>query len=233
MRRSFVLAAGLLVSAAVTLQAQGLRVAPRALLGISGTLGRPVGEFQQFVGWGGGLDGYGLIPLPGSSSMGLRVEGSLLIYGHESYRTPFSSTVRRVTVDVNTDNFIFGLGVGPQLTLGHGRIRPYLFGTAGLSYFATISSVEGTADFDDDGFSSTNFDDFTFALNGGGGLLIGLSRGRHPVSLDLSAVTRYNGEAVYMRRGGIIERADGSLTLETIRSQANLVSFRVGIAIGL
>ena len=95
MRRSIVLvAAALFTAAAGPLQAQGLRVAPRALLGLSGTLGRPVGEFQQFVGWGGGLDLYGLIPLPGSSAMGLRVEGSLLLYGHESYRAPFSTILK-------------------------------------------------------------------------------------------------------------------------------------------
>ncbi len=113
----------LLASAAGTLQAQELRESPRAWLGASGTLGRPVGEFQQFVDWGGGLDVYSVIPVFGQSPFGMRLEGSLTLYGHEEYQAPLSTTVSRVTVDVNTANFIAGLGVGPQVTLGHGRIR--------------------------------------------------------------------------------------------------------------
>ena len=43
----------------------------------------------------------------------------------------------------------------------------------------------------------------------------------------------YNGEAEYLIRGGIVENWDGSVTLFPIRSQANLMTFRTGITIGL
>ncbi len=33
----------------------------RSLFGINGVLARPVGEFQNFVDWGGGIDLYGVI----------------------------------------------------------------------------------------------------------------------------------------------------------------------------
>ncbi len=216
-----------------TTAAQQLRVLPpRHMLGINGTLVRPVGEFQQFVDWGGGLGMYGVINLAPNGLLGLRFDGSFVIYGHERYSTPLSPWVPRVWVDVSTDNMIFSLGLGPQLTLGNGPLRPYLFGTAGLAYFTTVSSVKGADDWD--AFAqSTNFDDVTVALTGGGGMLLRLTRGRHPVSLDLSLQSTYHGETEYLRRGGIVENPDGSLTLFPIRSQTNVVSFRAGVAIGL
>jgi hypothetical protein len=204
----------------------------RSLFGISAVLARPVGEFQNFVDWGGGIDLYGVVNLSRRGPLGIRFDGSFLIYGHESLKRPLSNTIQRVTVDVDTDNLIASLGVGPQLTLGHGALRPYLYGTAGFSYFATVSSARGTADAVSFA-SSTNFDDVTAALTAGGGFLVRLSRGRHPISLDLSAQSVYHGETDYLREGSILESADGSITLVPIRSEANLVTFRLGVAIGV
>jgi len=219
--------------AAAPSAAQGqYRPQPSFAFGLSGVLARPVGEFQRFVDWGGGFGTYGVINFDEGRHVGLRMDGSFVIYGHERYSTVLSPTIRRVWVDVRTDNFIVGFGVGPQFTFGNGPIRPYVYGTAGLSYFATVSSVSGTADFDD-GFSSTNFDHFTGALVGGGGLLFRLTRGRHPISIDMSVQSTYNGEAEYLRRGDIVENLDGSVTLFPIRSQANLVTFRTGVTIGM
>jgi len=218
---------------AVPLAAQGqYRPQSSFAFGINGVLARPVGEFQRFVDWGGGLGTYGVINFDRGRHFGLRLDGSFVMYGHERYSTVLSPTIRRVWVDVDTDNFIVGFGVGPQFTLGNGPIRPYVYGTAGFSYFATVSSVSGTAHFDN-GLSSTNFDHFTGALVGGGGLLFRLTQGRHPISIDMSVQSTYNGEAEYLRRGDIVENLDGSVTVFPIRSQANLVTFRTGITIGM
>ena len=204
----------------------------RSLFGINGVLARPVGEFQDFVDWGGGIDLYGVINLSRRSPVGIRIDGSVLLYGHETLRQPLSNTIQRVMVDVDTDNLIASLGVGPQLTLGHGVLRPYVYGTVGFSYFATVSSVSGTAD--PDAFaSSTNYDDVTAALTAGGGLLLRISSGEHPVSLDVSAQKTYNGETTYLRKGSLLESPDGSISFIPIRSETNLVTFRVGVAIGV
>jgi hypothetical protein len=227
----FVLLTALLASEAVAQEYRGQREVKRSLLGISGVLARPVGEFQDFVDWGGGIDLYGVVNLSRRSPLGIRFDGSLLVYGHESFRRPLSHTVPRVTVDVDTDNLIASLGVGPQLTLGHGAIRPYLYGTVGFSYFATVSSASGTADFH--GMSSTNFDDVTEALTAGGGLLLRLTNGGNPVSLDLSAQSVYHGEADYLREGSVVDSPDGTVSYIAIRSEANLVTFRLGVSIGV
>ncbi len=222
--------AALVASEAQAQDRRGLQQTKRSLFGISGVLARPVGEFQDFVDWGGGIDLYGVVNLPGP--VGIRIDGSFLSYGHESFQQPLSNTIQRVTVDVDTDNLIASLGVGPQLTLGHGALRPYVYGTVGFSYFATVSSVSGTAD--PDAFaSSTNYDDVTAALTAGGGLLLRISRGEHPVSLDLSVQKTYNGETTYLREGSILESPDGSISFIPIRSETNLVTFRIGVAIGV
>ena len=204
----------------------------RSLLGISGVLARPVGEFQDFVDWGGGIDLYGVINLSRRGPVGIRIDGSVLMYGHETLRQPLSNTIQRVMVDVDTDNLIGSLGVGPQLTLGQGPLRPYVYGTVGFSYFATVSSASGTADAGAFA-SSTNFDDVTTALTAGGGLLLRLSRGKHPVSLDFSAQKTYHGETAYLREGSLLESPDGSISFVPIRSETNLVTFRLGVAIGV
>lgn len=204
----------------------------RSLVGINGVLARPVGEFQNFVEWGGGADLYGVVNLSRRGPLGIRIDGSFVIYGHESMRRPLSTTIQRVMVDVDTDNLIGSLGIGPQLTLGHGPLRPYVYGTLGFSYFATVSSASGTAD--GDAFaSSTNYDDVTAAVSAGGGLMLRLTNGGNPVSLDLSAQSVYHGETTYVREGGVLEAPDGSISVVPIRSQANLVTFRLGVAIGV
>ena len=201
----------------------------RHVFGISGTLARPVGEFQNFVSWGGGGSLYGVFNIAKNSPLGVRLEASLLSYGHERMRVPLSLTVQRVWVDVNTDNLIMSGGVGPQLTIGNGPVRPYVYGTVGFAYFATVSSVEGTSN--DEAFASTtNYDDVGAALNGGAGLMIQLSHRKHAAALDMSFQTHRNGNMSYLRSGSILEEPDGSISFTPIYSEANLVTFRIGFA---
>jgi len=221
-----------LAAVAQPVDAQLRRARARGGFGVYGTLARPMGEFQDFVEWGGGFGVYGLYTFDRRGRFGLRMDGTFLLYGHERYTVPFSPYVARVLVDVSTDNLIAGLGAGPQITLGSGGFRPYAFGTVGFSYFATVSSIGGS-DGGETFASTTNFDDVTLALNWGGGILTRIARGRHSVWLDLSAQSTYNGEAEYLNRGGIVEYGDGSVVLHPIVSDANLMTFRVGILVGL
>jgi hypothetical protein len=200
-------------------------------VGLYGTLARPIGEFQRYVDLAGGLGGYWLTYVDRNRVLGLRVEGSWMLYGYESYTVPFGPNVGRVLIDVNTTNMIAGAGLGPQLAVDWGRLRPYVYGTVGFSYFATVSSVEGGASAEPFA-ETTNFDDFTFTAATGAGTLVRLSRGRRLVWLDLSVEQRFNGEADYLREGGIIENGDGSIAIVPIRSDTDLMSFRLGIAIG-
>ena len=82
--------------------------------------------------------------------------------------------------------------------------------------------------------SSTNFDDATFAWAAGGGLYIPIRRrSRHPLSLDIGAQYHANGEARYLREGSIHEDGTGEIFFDPIRSQTNLITYRLGITVGL
>jgi hypothetical protein len=194
---------------------------------------QPLGEFKEYIDWGGGIGGELLFAFDRQGALGLRIDLAYLIYGHESKRIPLGPQLGRISVDVNTSNNIFVLGIGPQVMLPSGTIRPYLNGTVGLSYFFTESSVEGSANFEPFA-STTNFDDATFAWTAGGGLYIPLKRsGRHPLSLDLGAQYHGNGEVHYLREGSIREDGTGQIFFDPIRSQTNLITYKLGVTIGL
>ncbi|MDH3224186.1 MAG: hypothetical protein OEO23_10765 [Gemmatimonadota bacterium] len=205
---------------------------PRAELLLYGTLAVPVGEFQSFVNLGGG-GGMGLLAfITPDRNVALKLDGTFVVYGSESIRVPLSPTIPFVDVDVRTTNYIASLGVGPQVYLSTGSLRPYVYGTVGFSYFATQTSVSGTNEVEDFA-STTNFDDFTLALTGGGGLSVQLSRGEHPVALDFSAGYQRNGLTEYLTEGDLIELPGGGWAVDPIRSETNLMSYRIGVSIGV
>jgi hypothetical protein len=72
-----------------------------------------------------------------------------------------------------------------------------------------------------------------FAVTGGGGVLIPVSMRRIPVLLDLGATVHRNGQASYLRKGSIKDLPDGSIVINPIRSDANFVTYRIGVSIGI
>ena len=124
-------------------------------------LAAPLGEFNDNVGLGGGVGLGGLLYLGDQRYAALRAEGSFVVYGSDTVRRPLSPTIPFVDVDVKTTNSILTAGVGPQIFLATGPIRPYIYGTVGLSYFVTQTSVKGDHE-DEPIASTTNFDDLNF-----------------------------------------------------------------------
>lgn len=206
---------------------------PRAFAGLTGIVALPQGEFADSVDVGFGVAGHFVYRLDRSGLLGIRVDGGFVNYGHETQRLPLSSTLGgRVLVDLTTTNNIFFFGAGPQLAVPDGRLRPYVNGSVGLAYFQTESSVEGTRT-DESFLSTTNFDDLTFAYGGAAGLYIPLRQGDAPISLDLGVRYHDNGRAQYLREGSIRDNPDNTISFEPIESEANLVTFHVGVSVAL
>lgn len=205
------------------------RDAARSVLGVQFMWAEPQGEFGYFVDNGFGMSGHGVFNVGKQRVLGLRLDGTLIIYGHEHFSQPLSPTIPRVWVDVTTDNIIASGFIGPQLTLGRGDLRPYVHGGFGISYFATHSSVDGDSYYYHS-LGSTNFDDWAPALTGGGGLYLMLSR---TVMLDMAAQYVHNGRVEYMREGGIYEEPDGSLWLEIIESKVSLWTWKLGVSFAI
>jgi hypothetical protein len=224
----------LLVSAPVPLTAQryarGLReVRDVGSGGVNLVLAVPTGEFRRNVDIAGGLDVFGAFNLGPSDAVALRLDGSYLIYG---------SPTRVVTqpfypVSINSTYSIASFGAGPQITLGQGPVRLYGFGTFGASYIWVRSSygVDGCGC---DAFASgTDFDDWTVALQGGGGVLVNLHSRHVPIALDLGARYLSNGDAWYVSPGDVVPQLNGDVVIYPVRSKANLVMFHVGVAISI
>jgi hypothetical protein len=188
--------------------------------GVNLVVAVPVGEFRQHVDVAGGLDVFGAFNL-GGSGLALRLDGSYLIYGsdHSLVAQPY------YPVNITTTYSITSLGIGPQVTLGQGPVRLYGFGTVGFSYIWARSS---------DAFASgTDFDDWTGALQGGGGLLLNLRSRRVPIAIDLGARYLSNGDAWYVSPGDVVPQPNGDVVIYPVRSRANLVMFHAGVSIGL
>ena len=205
----------------------------RGELFFHGSVAVPVGAFKNHVDLGGGGGAGLLVYLDENRNAALRLEGDFVVYGTESFTTPLSQTVRVVDVTVRTTNYIASAGVGPQFVLGSGPVRPYVFGTVGISYFATSSSVSGANFLSEEFASSTNLDDLKFALRGGGGMMVRLSQGKHAVSLDFSASYQHNGETEYLTKGDLRQPAAGQrVQVVPLVSDTNLMTYRMGISVG-
>jgi len=221
-----------LLAAPVAVSAQQASRASSFSGGGSVIYGAPQGEFSNYVDNAWGLGGFVAWTPPSAPAFALRLDAGFMNYGHETYRVPLSGTIGgRIMVDVTTDNNIVYLGLGPQIMLPYGPIRPYANAAAGLSYFATTSQVRGD-DSTQNFASDTNFDDTVFQWSLGGGVMIPVSRGRMPIAIDLGTRYHGNGEVTYVTEGGIEDNPDGSITIHAIESQARVLSVHLGIAVG-
>jgi hypothetical protein len=203
-----------------------LTAAP-ALAGDGGgalVLGAPRGALAEEADVAGGLAGHALFGTR-SRALALRVDGSWLLYGSETVRVPVARTAGRIVREVTTDNWVAQLGLGPQLVLPVGGVRPYVHAFVGASYLSTTSQRR-----DPDGFvsaASTNFDDTAFSYGGGGGLLVPL-RGRG-LSLDLGVRYVRTGSVRFLGEGDLGPDA-ASVRAPPHRGRANVLEFRVGLA---
>ena len=214
---------------------------PQGEFHMYGHVALPVGEFQSHVEIGGGAGFGAALFLDRDRMAALRVDGNIVVYGSESYNAPLSLTIP-VDVRVQTTNSIFSAGIGPQIYLMRGAVRPYVFGTFGFSYFVTETSVRGHGA-EEPFASSINFDDFNMALNGGGGFSVEVYRGEVSVAVDVSASYQRNGIAEYLVKGDLGRgrwdrwyrdtRGRRGVPHDPIISDANLVSYRIGVSIGV
>jgi hypothetical protein len=184
----------------------------------------PGGALGEEASVAGGLAGHALWKTH-SGTVGLRLDGSWLLYGTETVRIPVAGTAGRIVREVTTDNWAAQLGAGPQVVLPLGKVRPYLNAFAGLSYLSTTSHLrDPIGHFSAD---STNYDDTAFAYGGGGGLLVAL--GGQGKSLDLG-VRYVRTDSVKFLAEGDVGNEGGLSGVRAHHGQANLLEFRVGLA---
>ena len=223
-----------------TLNAGGLAAqAPRQLSPIRGGAGGtfivalPTGELARQIDAGPGIAFNGHYGLIRSGALRLRVDLGFVQYGNEEREVCFSATVGcRIRLDLHTENNIAYGGVGPELALTNGPLRPYVNAGIGFSYFETASRLDGVSD--DDSFGRTrHMSDTGVAFTSGGGFYVPLRLGRTPIALDLGARYHRNGTISYLREGDIHDNPDGTISFTPTRTPANLVTVQLGVSVGL
>ncbi len=138
----------------------------RGTFGVTLAVAEPLGEFRNNANLAGGITGYALT---GGRTLGLRIEGSWILYASDYQGYDFSTTSQIGT-----------LAAGPQLTLGTGPIRFYGFATIGGSLFWS-SAHSGCGCYRGDYYLDG---DLTTTTSGGGGVQIAVSQRRTPVFID-------------------------------------------------
>jgi len=196
--------------------------------GIDLLFARPTGEFLRNVQKGWGLGGHALFPsLDGV--LGLRLDGTLVVYGHKSRDVQVSTGTRTIRISEDTDNNIVTFGIGPQLMLPTGPIRPYVNVHGGFSYFYTQSHLN---DLDPERFETTVTEshDWKLAYGVGGGIAFAVTNDHHSLFVNFGAQYHVNGRTTYLTEGDIHEdTTTNTFVVTPRRSDANFVTFRLGI----
>jgi len=205
--------------------------APVVYIDFAGLASNAVGEFGDLVDAGGGVNlSAKVFPLEDSRNFGLRADLGWVIYGSESVPSCISDPCR-VQANINTTNNIFYFGLGPEVILIRGRFEPYIYGTLGTSVFNTGSTLQGKYfEGAETHFNTIHLNDWTFAWRAGGGIRYGIWE---DLSVDFGVEHHGNGVADYLTKGDVIDGPDGKVSINPRRSEANLLTFRLGVSLGL
>ena len=189
---------------------------------------QPLGELQTGPGYGIGLSGAWAV----DAARRFRLRGELraAIYGRDTRTACLSETVGcLIEIDINTDYTSFYFGVGPEVGIPLLGSELVLDATAGVGSFGVTSSVRGVSDPEGENLLSTNnFSDTFFAWSAGGELRVPVSS---VISLALGARYQHNGQASYVREGGVTRNPDGSITVDAITTDANQMALTLGVAL--
>jgi hypothetical protein len=218
---------------------------PSELYGIADigfALAIPSGDFRDQtdnIGFGiNGAIGVGSRTLP----FVVGIEGGFFLLDSNTENVPLSTTVFGVNVDVETTNNLAQGHVFLRLQPSSGMFRPYAEALIGAKYLFTETSVQSELrrDGDEDVFSSTNFDDWSFSYGAGAGVAIELYRETDPtsdlgtVSLLIGAKWTAGSTAEYLdaatiqdRNGnGVFDRED----VDVSRSRTDVVVPMLGVS---
>lgn len=194
----------------------------------------PQGDFKDHLdNEGYGFSGLISIEMP-RSFLSIGSSFGVMIYGRETRREPFSTTIPDVTVEVETRNLLITGHLLLRAQPTTGVVRPYVDGLFGLHYLMTDTSIESR---EQDVASDTNWDDATSSYGGGGGVMFfvysreGVMQGeRLEISVDIGVHYLKGGEAEYLKEGSI-QRQDGSVTYELEQSETDILMSYIGVSV--
>jgi hypothetical protein len=191
-------------------------VRDRGSFGINFVVAEPLGDFRRTGDVAGGLQ---LSGVTGGSGVGLRVDGTWMVYD-ASYQG----------FGVSTTSQIGTLALGPQITIGNGPMRLYGFVTAGPTLFWSNASFNDGCGCDDDYFLDG---DLTWTKSAGAGVLLTVSRRRTPIAIDLGVRGVRHDRVEYVPANGLTQNPDGTFSGQRVRTPVELRVYQIGVSIGI
>jgi len=190
-------------------------------LGLTFVVGEPLGEFRRHGQLAAGLTGFAVVGLDRRSTVGVRIDGSYMVYDASYLGYGVSST-----------SSIGTIAVGPQVTLGQDPLKVYGFGTVGGSAFWTSASYNGSCGcYDSDVFFLDGHLTTTTQL--GAGMLITVSRRHAPVSIDIGVRDVRHDRVTYVPANGLTDNGDGTFTAQRVTTPVRLRVFQIGVTFGI
>jgi len=123
-------------------------------LGLNLAVAFPFGEFSRNVSAGWGLTGDFSLRLVPSGWLGLRIDGGVIWYGHETIHDLVYLSRVPIDIETTTENYVVQGALGPQLHFAGHPMSARVYGLVGMSLFETRSSAK--------------FDDLDSMSNGAG-----------------------------------------------------------------
>jgi hypothetical protein len=204
--------------------------------GLNFLAGVPQADFKMNVdktGFGGAAT-IGWAPERAPVMVGLEI--GYMVYGSETRREPFSSTIPNVFVDVNTSNNFLLAHLILRAQPNAGVVRPYLQGMLGMNYLFTRTTIENSGNGGEEIASSEDMSDNAFSYGGGGGVAFLVwsrdEEGEDPIDVLIDAGARYviGQEARYLKEGSIrIE--NGRAVYDVSKSTTDLLEIQVGVSV--
>lgn len=215
------------------------RAAPAQRYSVGGAviLGQPLGDFAKNVSNGVGLDGMGTLSLDPRGIASLRAQIGYLQYSRKTEPFYVTSGLGYYELESETKSGVLMLGIGPQLMVPDGPIRPYVSGMIGFTRFATQTAINIPARASSTGSTETLdqrtvSSDFIVSLAGAGGFAFKLSLfGASGAMADVGVRYHRNGQAKYVSPAGVQYDGNGTATITPTTSEADFIVYRLGVVL--
>lgn len=206
-------------------------LAQRLSYGLTFMQSRPQGELARRVGLGYGANGSVLFRLDDKGWLSLRGDIGAVQYGDASREVDLGDPqIDGLRFRVNTTNYIMPIGLGAQVTLPSGLVRPYL--NAGVAAQVFFTETELRSDRAGSNIASTtNRSDGVASMMVGGGLYFVLPIRSRSVLIDAGVQYLDGGRASYLVPTATND-ATGRPSFVGVSSGAHLMVIKLGARIG-
>jgi hypothetical protein len=197
--------------------------------GVQLVIAPSLGDLRQVFGTGFGIEAVGFQRLDATGLFGVRVTGGLIDYGSEDRSVPLAGGGPSIGVQVNTKRIATTVGVGPQFSWPHGRLRPYAWAIATAAYFNSQADLSGRDSAGIYRVLTADLNRFVVGAGAGGGLGFRVTE-----SVHLDAGLEYRRYRDVRTIGnGAAELPNGDVFMTENRGDLGMLVVRLGVRLAI